>query len=42
MDVMSGATPSGGLADGGQKRMRTVGRVNIPQKAFGVVLEPEE
>ncbi|MCG3128482.1 MAG: Elongation factor 4 [Phycisphaerae bacterium] len=26
----------------GKKRMKTVGRVDIPQKAFMTVLEPEE
>ena len=26
----------------GKKRMKTVGRVEIPQKAFMTVLEPEE
>ncbi len=26
----------------GKKRMKTIGRVDIPQKAFMVILEPEE
>jgi translation elongation factor EF-4 len=29
-------------AEGRQERMKTIGNVDIPQKAFMTVLEPEE